>query len=273
MARIAPSWLTQGTRKLVLLPPKGTTVPDVFRCLAYDPHLYNQLLENMQRLRGSAYLRDGAVQSSDLTRDGRHISEADERGWHILSVESNGEVSGCARYLAYDNRVSYSDLMITNSALAEDPEWREPLRRAVESEIELARKLGVAYVEVGGWALDDRVRFTSEALRIALATYALSRNLGGCIGISTVTVRHCSSTILQRIGGAVLSLNGTALPLYYDAQYQCDMTILRFDASELNPRYEPALQHLRGQLRNVSVVADASPEVYISDHRPVFACA
>ena len=57
MARIAPSWLTQGTRKLVLLPPKGTTVPDVFRCLAYDPHLYNQLLENMQRLRGRVLLQ------------------------------------------------------------------------------------------------------------------------------------------------------------------------------------------------------------------------
>lgn len=273
VAKIGPSWLTSGTRRLILLAPEGAVAPEAFSSPVYDPDLYDELLAGMQRLRGSTYASDGAIRPSDLTEDGRHLSPADRKAWHVLVTDSGNDVCGCARYLAYDNNISFDDLNLKTSALAQDSEWGPLLRLAVENEIALARDLKVAYAEVGGWALHDRIRFSSEALRIALTTYALSRTLGGSIGISTVTVRHCSSAILQRIGGAVLSFAGRRLPLYYDPQYQCEMSILRFEAHQANPRYETSIENLRAQMDMVPVVAKAPATVPYAVPRPVFACA
>ncbi len=252
--RSVHSWLTCGSRKLMLLAPESITKPNNFGAAESDPKLYDRLLANMQRLRGSTYLEDGAVSPDDLTADGRHISPADAQAWHVLSVDPCGSVRGCARYLSHGNRVSFSDLVIRNSALAEHPLWGARLREAVEDDVAIARRRRVSYVEVGGWALHKTARCTREALRIALATYALSRNLGGCIGISTVTVRHCSAAILQKIGGRFLEFAGSPLPLYYDPQYRCDMAMLRFDSNETNPRYESCMEELRVQFSAVPVL-------------------
>lgn len=262
-----------GNRKLILLAPEGTAAPDAFNSPVYQPDLYDDLLAGMQRLRGATYANDGAIRTTDLTSDGRHVSPSDKTAWHVLVVDSCNDVLGCARYLPYDNRVKFDDLNLRRSAIARDPEWGSFLRVAVENEIALARDLGVSYVEVGGWALHDSIRFSSEALRIALTTYALSRTLGGCIGISTVTVRHCSAAILQRIGGAVLSFAGKRLPLYWDPQYECEMSILRFEGHQANPRYETSIENLRSQLDTVPVVAKAPLAVPYLQPRPVFACA
>src|SRR5258708_7492050 len=219
IGRSVHSWLTCGNRKLVLLAPEAAAMPDNFGSAEYDPKLYDRLLTNMQRLRGTTYLEDGAVSQDELTADGRHVSPADAQAWHVLSVDPSGNVRGCARYLSHGNRVSFSDLVVINSALAGHPVWGNKLRQAIETDISLARRRRISYVEVGGWALHRTARCTREALRIALATYALSRNLGGCIGISTVTVRHCSAAILQKIGGRVLRFAGPACPPYYGPQY------------------------------------------------------
>jgi len=62
----------------------------------------------------------------------------DERAWHVLAVEAGGHVRGCVRYLAHDPDVSFSDLVIRNSALAQNLDWRGKLRRAVEADVALA---------------------------------------------------------------------------------------------------------------------------------------
>src|SRR6185437_8001354 len=85
---------------------------------------------------------------------------------------------------------------------------------------------------------------TREALRIALATYGLARAMGGCIGITTATRRHCSSEILRRIGGQSLRGNGGELPPYFDPQYGCEMEVLRFDSMQANPRFESWINDL-----------------------------
>jgi hypothetical protein len=212
------------------------------------------MLARLQRLRGSVYLEDGAITEADLTPDGRHLSPVDERAWHVLAVEAGGHVRGCARYLAHDPDVSFTDLVIRNSALAQNLDWRGKLRRAVEADVALARARGLAYVEVGGWAIHGSVRRGTEALRIALGTYALSRRLGGCIGLTTATMRHHSATMLQKIGGSVLSLAGAPIPTYFDPQYQCEMAILRFQSDQANPRFESWIDCLDVKLRTVPVI-------------------
>lgn len=212
------------------------------------------MLSRVQRLRGEVYLEDGALSQADLSPDGRHLSRFDEDAWHVLAVESGNRVRGCARYLPHHPNAPFSSLSVMNSALADDPQWGFTLRRAVAAERQAAARLGVAYAEVGGWAMDQSYRCTGDALRIALALYSLSRMLGGCIGLTTATLRHRSAATLQKIGGTILECDGQALPYYYDPQYRCDMAILRFQSDQVEPRFESWIGSLDVQLRSAPVL-------------------
>jgi hypothetical protein len=87
-----------------------------------------------------------------------------------------------------------------------------------------------------------------------LATYALAQKLGGCVGITTATVRNCSSRILRKIGGRPLEVAEQTLPAYYDPQYRCDMELLRFESSAPNPKYQARMARLADYLPELPVV-------------------
>jgi hypothetical protein len=159
-----------------------------------------------------------------------------------------GDVLGCARYLAHDNTVPFTKLGVSKAALAQDEVWERKLRWAVEADLQLARKRSYAYVELGGWALHQELRGSAEALRIALGAYALARNLGGCIGVTTATTRHSSASILRRIGGQSLTSGGAELPSYHDPNYRCEMNVLRFESNRPNPRYEAWIEQIRDEI-------------------------
>src|SRR5260370_23858686 len=194
------NWLTCGSRRIVLLAPEGAPMSNGVGSPEYAPALYDRPRADVQRLRGATYLEDGAVSAAELTADGRQVSSADTRSWHVLSVDAGGTVRGCARYLPHGNRVSFSDLMLRKAALAPHPVWGGKLRQAVEADVALARRRRGEYVEGGGLALHEIAPRPPEALRTALATYALSRSPAGRIPLTTATVRHCSAAILQKHG-------------------------------------------------------------------------
>lgn len=244
--------------RLMLLAPSAAFVPGCFRSVHVDAERHEDLLAKLQRLRGRVYSQDGAIERAELTVDGRHVQEIDDQSWHVLSVQPNGEVTGCARYRSHDPDVQPEDLGVWHSALAHDERWQEQLRRAVGREIRLARQRKVSYVEVGGWAIAEDLRFTREAADIALSTYALAQAVGGCIGITTATVRNCSSRILRKLGGCSLELGGRLLQTYYDPQYRCDMEILRFDSSAPNPRYQRRIDRLLSGFGRLPVICGAA---------------
>jgi hypothetical protein len=245
--------------RLVLLAPPGVRIPSAFAGgVEINSHRHEHLLLGAQRLRARVYVEDGAIRESEVGWEGRHRHPADELGWHVLSLNRDGEVCGCSRYLAHSNTVSYQELGVRKAALAHSREWGIALRAAIDLEVAMARHRGLAYVEVGGWALDPTIRRTAEAVRIALATYGLARILGGCVGITTATRRHCSAEILRRIGGQPLRIGEIELPPYFDPQYECEMELLRFDSEQPNPRFEPWIEDLRRHLSCALVVQ--SPE-------------
>jgi hypothetical protein len=90
---------------------------------------------------------------------------------------------------------------------------------------------------------------------MALAMYALCQQLGGAVGLSTVTQRHCSASILRRIGGRPMESNGWQLPSYYDPLYDCQMEIMRFYSWEPNPRYRVWVEDLTAEIGDVNVFA------------------
>jgi hypothetical protein len=232
-------------------------VPESFGRVHTDSGRRNNLLLEMQRLRGSIYLEDGAIGAGQLT-DGRHRADIDEVSWHLLVVDKDDQVRGCVRFHAHPEEAHFSHLNVSRSALAFSREWGERLKGAVESELALSRRLDLPCVEIGGWALAEEFRGTSEALRMALAMYSLSQVFGGAVGISTVTRRHCAASILRRIGGLPFEDAGVELPAYDDPQFKCEMELLRFYSWAPNPRYAVWIEEIRKELRAIPVLTNAS---------------
>jgi hypothetical protein len=252
----------------LLLAPSTGGVPEAFSNPSFDPGQHAQMLAKAQKLRGRIYVEDGAIEPHDLTPEGRHYIASDEESWHILTLDSGGEVSGCTRYLAHTNTISFAQLGVRQSALAKCEQWGPKLRSAIEQEVQIARRRDFTYVEMGGWALREDVRCSTEALRIALAAYALARNLGGAISVTTATARHCSSSILRRIGGEPLAMGRTELPSYHDPRYKCEMTILRFDSDRPNPRYAAWIEQIREELLSAPVICRTA-QPFIWDNEPL----
>jgi hypothetical protein len=231
----------------------------------------------MQHLRGRIYLQDGAIRESSLT-DGRHQSHLDDCSWHLLVVNAQNRICGCARFHEHSRPARLGELAAARCALARKPEWSDALRYALNSEVAFSTILGLPVVELGGWALGEEVRGTTEALRIALGTYAFWQMLGNAVCISTATRRHCASSILRRIGGRGLSCEGIDLPAYYDPQYDCEMELLKFYSWAPNPRYTPWVDQLKDELSQISVVAGHSGSTELptdsrEDWRSFTACA
>ena len=243
------------SRKWVLLSPSKTAVPDCFGRVHTDAARRDKLLVEMQRLRGSVYLEDGAIEAGQLT-DGRHRADADEVSWHLLVVDEDDRVWGCLRFHAHPAQTRFLQLNVSRSPLAHSEQWGEKLRAAVEAEFALSRSLDLPCVEIGGWALALGIRGTTEAVRMALAMYGLSQAVGGSVGISTATRRHCSASILRRIGGRSLQYDGLELPPYNDPQFKCEMEILRFYSWAPNPRYTMWIEGIKQDLRTVPVLTD-----------------
>jgi hypothetical protein len=240
--------------RLVLLTPPEASIPTSFENVEVDPDRHAELVADMQRLRGRTYLRDGAVEPRELTCDGRHQTPEDERSWHLLMLDKLGRVDACVWYMEHDPGVSVEQLRVRDCSLAHEPVWRDTLRNAVELELARARREGVGYAEVGGWAVAESSRCTSQGLVLALAGYSLGRALGGTLGLTTATVRHCSSTILRRLGASGLSVGERSVPSYYDPRYKCEMELLRFDSRHPSPKYNGFVELLRHKLSEVLVI-------------------
>ena len=249
-----PVHITSWQTELVILPPARTPAPRVFQNTEWNRGRYVQMLAEMQRLRGSVYLRDGAIQPGALTPDGRHKLTIDDLSWHILLLDGDKRVSGCLRYLEENPASRFDELWIRQSALSRCPVWGKTFRRAVELEMTRALRRRRRFGAVGGWAVAEERRGTIDPLRMVLATCGLFRLLGGCIGLATATVRHGSAGILRRIGLAPLSVDGLELPPYWDPHYQCQMEALRFDSDLPSPKYARAIDELSCDMELMPVI-------------------
>jgi len=245
--------------QFVILPPaKKAALPSIFRNVETDHKRHDALLASMQRLRGSAYVNDGAIGRDDLTADGRHALRVDEHSWHVLSLDRTGEVSSCLRYVDESRAPGFEHLWIRKAALAQCPEQGNRFRSAVEREMARARQMRMGFGEVGGWAVAESHRRTLEPVGILLATYGLLELLGGCVGVATATFRHASSSILRKIGLSSLASGGVELTPYFDPSYGCQMEVLRFDSRFPSSKYAGWVTELAGILRDAPVICRGS---------------
>jgi hypothetical protein len=188
-----------------------------------------------------------------LTNDGRHKVAADDRSWHVVSLDEQGRVCACLRYLDESFAGGFDDLWVRHAAATASPIGLQ-FRRAVERQMAEARRKQLGFGEVGGWAVAEDHRGTLEPLRIILATYGLLELLGGCTGVATATFRHRSATILRRIGLESLCADGVELPPYFDPRYGCQMEVLRFDSRFPNPKYREWVAEFNSALTTTPVI-------------------
>ena len=228
-------------RQQVILAPASEFLNSNFQKLRYDPRGFNRILRDLQRLRGRVYLRDGAIGREDLSADGRHESPIDPLSWHIVTLDQRGAVVACARFHVCGPSTRYEDLGVSRSSMAKSPKWGRYLRSAVESVVRRVRATRSHFVEAGGWALDESVRHSTEALRIVLGAFAWSELIGGATCVTTATFRNHSAEILQKIGGRPMRDKEMELPRYFDPQYDCDMQILTFETGRYAPRFRDAV--------------------------------
>jgi hypothetical protein len=256
--------------RVVFVAPSASSVSDMFRNVEVDGARHRELVRDVQRMRGSIYLKDGALARHQLTADGLHRTEEDETSWHMLLLNKQQQVTACALYLEHENTVTFDQLRARHSPLAAQKEWRPTLVGAIESELARCRQEGLKYVELGGWAVAEQSRGTAGPLAVALATYGFSRRAGGALGMTTATFRHCSATILKRLGGSRLESGGVTLPPYYDKRYRCMMEMIRFDSRQPNAKYLYLIDRFRDMLSNITVVTrpSAAEEAYNLSSRP-----
>ena len=243
-------------RKLLLLAPAAFVYGSTGR-VTINPERHEHLLRQLQCLRGAVYLEDGAITPKQLT-NGRHIESRDRQSWHLLVVNENDDVLGCARYCEHTPDVQFGELAAAEASLARCRTWGAKTRAAIEKELGLARDMDLPFVEVGGWALDREIRGGIEALRLSLGTYALARELGGGVGLATATTRHSSSSILRKLGGQSLRYGNEEVPPYDDEHYKCRMELLRFYSWAPNPRYDVWIEEIRAEMSDIPVVCASS---------------
>jgi len=260
-------------RQSVLLAPSHTAAPRTHGRARQNSSEHRRLLAEAQRLRGRIYLADGAIDAHQLTENGLHVQAADQRSFHLLSLNSEGRVVACTRYLPHANTIEFGRLTLAQSPLTTNGRSRPLLERAVGRELVRARNLGYGYVEMGGWALTEELRGSTEAVRMVVAIYALARILGGALGISTVTKRHASASILRRLGGAPLSAGAEELSPYYDPNYNCEMEILRFDSDCPSKNYESAVRRSQDALAHIPFLAPEPADLNVAMHGQLIARA
>ncbi len=238
----------------MLLVPAGDEVPSSLEAVEANPSDHERFLSQMQQLRGRLYLNDGAIETWQLDAEGRHKLKVDDQSWHLLCLNAENEVAGCARLRMYDDSPCFDCLGVSRASIATCSDWGPRLRIAIQSEIERAKAQNYAYFELGGWALSEELRMTTEALRMVMTAFALGQHVGGALGVTTATVRNRSAMILRRLGGMSLNANGIEIPPYFDPQYGCQMEVLRFDSSASNPKYHDWLDSMISYLAKARVI-------------------
>jgi len=250
-------------RRLVLLAPPHAAIPETFVNVTTNPSRHVTLVREMQKIRGAIYLHQGSLKDHQLSSEGLHQTPEDENSWHLLWTDSSGQVSSCAWYLEHGDATSIHQLRVRNCPLAHAAEWREKLTNAVSQEIARARRAGIRYAEVGGWAVSQARRCTSEGLVLALAAYGLCRMLGGALGITNANLH--SSSILRRLGGSYLEIDGTPMPSYFDPRYNTRIELLRFDSRSPSTKYAKLIETLKAKLADVPVIASYRSSILFAD--------
>jgi len=240
--------------RMVVLAPAAAIIPSVLNKTVQDPVEHERVLAAMQQMRGRVAVREGAVKQADLYQDRRHRMPGDANSWHLLRLDPDNSVKGCARLLIHPHTATFPQLRLASSAVAHHPQLGRRVRSVVEMDLCHACEQKINIVEPGGWVLEEKLWGTSEAILIALSAFAWARLIGACLAYVTATVKHHSASMLRRLGAESLYFGGEEIPKYYDSRYDCEMELLRIRSAGIDPKFDRRISRLHDLLLNAPVL-------------------
>lgn len=217
---------------VVLAPPRRAPGVDAWSEVVQSHNEHTRLLHEAQRLRGSIYAAEGAIDRSQLTRSGRHEEAEDYDAWHVLTLDAHGEVSGCMRSLQYPATVTLDEMTtLRGCRLAKAPETAMTFRLAFEALTATARRHGRPIGVPGGWAVRDDSRGGTHSFKLVFGIFAIGLAVDFSLALLTATTRHRSASMLRRLGAQPLAYNDKEVSRYFEPHYGCDMELLVIDRS------------------------------------------
>src|SRR5690349_19459630 len=115
MVKLLERSVATAEQRLVVVAPSAIEAPSTFRNSTPDSTLREALLRQIQRLRGTVYLEDGAIRRRHLTADGRHCTPDDGRSWHMAFLNAENRVSSAIWMLPHAEDVSVDDFRASKS--------------------------------------------------------------------------------------------------------------------------------------------------------------
>lgn len=231
--RLTREWLASAPERCLILSPTATRQPGLAEPRVSLPE-HRAWLENAQRMRANRYRQDGAVTDRDLVH-GRWISPEDTHAYQLLVCDKFGMVIGSMWY-ADDPSPNLRELHCYHPTTAD----------ALEGVRRQARRDGIGFTEMGGWAAT-----TARAnLLLLLLTGVFHRARTPSLAAVIITTRHKANCIIRTMGGT-----SPAVAPYWDDRFQCEMELLVIDSRVRNSAYEAEVEALAAVLSQIPVIA------------------
>ncbi|MEZ4698616.1 MAG: GNAT family N-acyltransferase, partial [Rhodothermales bacterium] len=196
-----------GSHRLVVVPPSRTSDGRYVEASCPLDIEHRAVIDQVQRFRGRIYVDDGALPPDALDRFGRHYSDFDDSCHHLLVVDDQDAVEGCVRIRFYRNAPQPEDLHLWKSVadapqtFAADGSPATFRRDVISAHIDRAFDQRGSLIEIGGFAVDERIRRSGKAIVLAAGCWSITRALVPSLGVALVTSRHGFNRILKRLGG------------------------------------------------------------------------
>jgi len=233
--------------ELIVIPPLSPS-PDLEWIVGErfsSPAEHRAAISEVQRFRGQVYVADGAIPASALDEEGRHYQEFDYENYHLCLLSPEQQIRGCFRLRLHKPAAEIRDLRL-HDVIERMPSGLAALcHGALASLFELSCREGVRIGEVGGWAVDERLRHRRASTILPFAAWSLYQIVGDAIVLASATNRHQSSAILKRIGGFALMHGEERLPCFMDDFHGCEMELLGFDSRRPHPAYAKIVADLK----------------------------
>ncbi len=240
--------------RFVLLAP--TPPGPAFTNVTADSERWNQLLKEAGRVRGRAYLADGAISAGDLDEDGAFLIPLDRHSWHILVQDDDGRTLGTSRNTLLPlrdsqrrGRLPHIGKSFERAAL--------PLSYRVSAEQYLAKaqlRFGSSHPlwgVTGGWA--STLEGAKSGPLVALALRAHFRLTGCACGLAIASERHNAVGQLMRTGCRLIHPR-THPGMFFDPGYGCHVGLVGGFAYAEPPSLRRIVDRIERQLRDSEVV-------------------
>jgi len=229
----------------VIAPEEHSRIPALLNVVD-DHHLHRQRLSELQQFRGSVYVNEGYFPRQALDEQGRHLSQADLRRWHLLITDRDHAIKACVSMCVYDamptiDRLALHEVLVRSTG-SQLPVYETAVRGLMDQSV----RAGLRFGEVGGWAVSPDVRNGAVTVATILAAWSLPRlfGAGDSMWVATVGKGKRAEKILSRMGGFQLADAKRQLPSFFDAGYNSGIDILGFDSRHPCPDAVDAINEL-----------------------------